>query len=228
MTANQADLEEYLITQPGSVAGELGQFLAWISQTDPTATLTSAPRASSEPQVTMSEVDRWEHVKTLLHDESIRLHTRIAGLLMLLFAQPITTICDMRSAQVDTSSTARVMVTFDSTPIEMPDPLAALLRDNLDRRGQASYVSRHNGWLFPGGTPGRPLVTKTIRRELAARGIRPHSARHAAMFALSGQVPHVILAQSLGISQTAATRWGALAARDWGQYINQRAEQIPH
>ena len=34
----------------------------------------------------------------------------------------------------------------------------------------------------------------------------------------------MILAQSLGISQTAATRWAALAARGWGQYVSQRAE----
>ena len=63
-----------------------------------------------------------------------------------------------------------------------------------------------------------------MRAQLVARGIRPHSARHAALFALSAEVPHMILAQTLGISQTAATTWAALAARDWGNYIAQRQE----
>lgn len=152
----------------------------------------------------------------MLHDDSIRLYTRIGGLFLLLFAQPLTTICLMRTSQVDATDPARILVTFEHTPVEMPEPLARLIGDHLDRRGQASYASKDNGWLFPGGIPGRPLATENIRGQLVARGIQPHSARHAALFALSGQVPHLILAQTLGISQAAATRWAALAARDWG------------
>lgn len=223
-TATQPDLENYLGTQPTSVAGELRQFITWTNKTSLNPALSVTYRTSNDPQVTMSDDDRWAHVNTLLHDDSIRLPARIAGLLMLLFAQPIAAICNMRTTQIDTTSPDQVTVTFDSTPIEMPDPLATLLRDHLGRRGQASYASHNNGWLFPGGIPGRPLATDSIRRHLVAQGIRPHSARHAALFALSGQVPHMILAQTLGISQTAATRWAALAARDWGQYISQRTE----
>ncbi len=223
-TATQADLEQFLTTQPKSVGGQLGQFLSWARDTGVNSALSLTPRKAPEPQVTMSDGDRWGHVNTLLHGDSIRLYTRIGGLFMLLFAQPITDICLMRTSQVDTSDPRRVLVAFEHTPIQMPDPLAVLIRAHLGRRGQASYASRDNGWLFPGGIPGRPLATENIRGQLVARGIPPHSARHAALFALSGQVPHMILAQTLGISQTAATRWAALAARDWGNYISQRQE----
>lgn len=227
-TATQTDLEDHLATQPKSVAAELSQFLIWTHDTGLNRSLTWAYRATTEPQVTMSDNDRWTHVNTLLNDATIPLPTRIAGLLMLLFAQHITTICAMRTEHVDTTTEDRVLVTFKSTPIEMPDPLAQMLRDHLKRRGPASYVSHDNGWLFPGGNPGRPLATESIRQRLVARGIPPHSARHAALFALTGQVPHMILAQTLGISHTAAARWAALAARDWGQYVSQRTQQIPH
>jgi len=223
-TASQADLERFLTTQPKSVAGELVQFLAWVRHTGLNPALSHTPRPDSEPKVTMSEDDRWRHVNTLLHEESIRLYTRIGGLFMLLFAQPLTDICLMRTSQIDTTDPARVLVTFERTPIEMPEPLAELIRTHLGRRGQASYASRDNGWMFPGGIPGRPLSTENIRGQLVARGIRPHSARHAALFALSAQVPQEILAQALGISQTAATRWAALAGRDWGAYVSQRSE----
>ncbi|MEW2011079.1 hypothetical protein AB0300_16565 [Microbacterium sp. NPDC078814] len=37
----------------------------------------------------MSDADHWEHVHTLLHDDSIRRYVRIAGLLMLLFEDEI-------------------------------------------------------------------------------------------------------------------------------------------
>lgn len=223
-TATQADLEEHLFTQPKSVGGELAQFLTWVRDTGLNPALGSTYRNSAGPAVTMSDAARWAHVNTLLHDESIRLYTRIGGLFMLLFAQPITTICRMRTDQVDTDGHGRVLVTFERTPIQMPDHLAELIRTHLGQRGQASYASRGNGWLFPGGIPGRPLATENIRSQLVERGIRPRAARHAALFALSGQVPHMILAQTLGISQTAATTWAALAARDWGNYISQRQE----
>jgi len=223
-TLTQTDLDQFLTAGPKSMATELGQFLAWIRDTGLNQTLTSTSPPTSEPQVTMSDAARWDHVNTLLHDESIRLYTRIGGLFMLLFAQPVTDICRMRTSQVDASPGGPVRVTFDSTPIEMPDHLAELIRTHLGRRGQASYASRDSGWLFPGGIPGRPLATENMRAQLVARGIRPHSARHAALFALSAEVPHMILAQTLGISQTAATTWAALAARDWGNYIAQRQE----
>lgn len=228
-TATQADLECYLASQPKSVPGELSQFLAWSRQAGLNTALTTTQLARPAPQVTMSDSDRWDHVSTLLHDDTIRLYTRIGGLFMLLFAQPLAGICRMRTDQVDvTDPTGRVLVTFGKTPIEMPEPLGALVHTHLGQRGQASYASRGNGWLFPGGIPGGHLATENIRSQLVARGIGPQSARHAALFSLSAQIPHMILAQTLGISPTAATRWAALAARDWGTYIDQRREQIPH
>ena len=173
-TATQSDLEEYLVTQPKSVIGELGQFLIWTRQTGLNHTLTSTYQSSSEPQVTMSDDDRWDHVNTLLHDESIRLHTRIAGLLMLLFAQPITTICAMRTEQVDTSSGDRVLVTFEATPIEMPDPLAVLIRTHI-RATRASLLRQPRQRMalprrHPRATPGHrddPSPTRRPRNPAA-------------------------------------------------------------
>lgn len=130
---------------------------------------------------------RCGRVRTLLHDDRIRLYVRIGGLFMLLFAQNLTSI-------------SRI----------------------LTRRGHASYASRDNGWLFPGGRPGRHLLTENFRGALVDLGIRPHSARYA-LFALATEVPHMILAQALGISHTSAITWVALAARDWSGYIPHRA-----
>ena len=67
-------------------------------------------------------------------------------------------IAAMRTDQVNTTDGA-VHVTFNSTPIQMPPLLDDLLQDHLTRRGQGLYVSRDNGWLFPGGSPGQHLST---------------------------------------------------------------------
>jgi len=72
-------------------------------------------------------------------------------------------------------------------------------------------------------TPADTLVREVFRGRLVAGGIRPGDSRHAAMFALAGGVPAPILAELIGIADTTATKWAALAARDWSNYITDRA-----
>jgi hypothetical protein len=170
----------------------------------------------------MSEQKRWAGVDLLLHDDAIRLYTRIGGLFLLLFAQPLASICRMQTDQVILAEDGRVLVRFENTPVEMPEPLDALIREHMTRRGQASYASRNGRWLFPGGIPGNPLVTENIRSQLVERGIKPHNSRKAALFQLAGAVPTPIRSDLLGISTTTAVHWAALAARDWSGYIANR------
>ncbi len=142
---------------------------------------------------------------------------------MLLFAQPLATICRMRTDQVTITDDGDVLVRFKDTAIQMPGPLDALIRDHLTRHGQASYASRNGRWLFPGGITGNPLTTENVRSQLVARGIKPHDSRKAALFQLAAEVPTPILADLLGIHTTTAVAWATLAARDWSSYITERA-----
>ncbi|MGW5229925.1 hypothetical protein ACWEP5_33975 [Nocardia niigatensis] len=114
-----------------------------------------------------------------------------------------------------------VTVTFDTVAIDMPAPLDELLREHLDHGGPASHAN-HDTWLFPGRLPGKHLVTENIRGELVAHGIRPHHARHAAMFGLAAEMPTPVLSELLGLSPTTAGRWAALSARTWAHYTAMR------
>ena len=173
--------------------------------------------------MTLSDSDRWSHVELLLNDQNIRLYVRVAGLLTLLFAQPLTRICRMRASQISHNPGGPVSVTFDTFPIELPDPLDRLIVEQLARQGQASYASDADPWLFPGGIPGRPLGTESVRSQLVELGVQPSDARKAAMFQLAAEIPTPILAELLGLATNTATRWAALAARDWSQYTALRA-----
>lgn len=223
--ATQADIESYLASTTTHSVTITAQFTRWLADTGTNHQVRLASLPPSKAAVTMTDDERWRHVRTLLHDHTIRLYVRIGGLFMLLFAQSLTSISRMRADQINTADPARVMVTFRDEPVQMPEPLGALLREQLTRRGHASYASRDNGWLFPGGRPGRHLLTENFRGALVDLGIRPHSARHAALFALATEVPHMILAQALGISHTSAITWAALAARDWSGYIPHRVNR---
>src|ERR1017187_8621013 len=114
-----------------------------------------------QPQVTLSDHDRWAQVELLLPDDTIRLYTRIGGLFTLLFAQPLARIARMRADQITTRDDGHVTVTFDTFPIELPAPLDRLVLAQLARRGQASYASRPDHWLFPAASPANTWPPRT-------------------------------------------------------------------
>src|SRR5665647_2665533 len=225
-TARQADCDQYALERPGQAKSVIA-FLAWTARTGPTGDLTLPTRPKTQPQVILSDQERWDQVDLLLGDDTIRLDVRIAGLFTLLFAQPLARIMRMRADQVTTRDDGHVAVTFDTVPIELPPPLARLVLTHLARRGQASYASTPDRWLFPGGIPGRHLVTENVRSQLVERGIQPSDARNAAMLQLAAAMPSAILADTLGRSPGTAARWAALSARDWAHYTAQRAAP-PH
>lgn len=220
----QGDLDAYLGERRGR-SGMVVPFFRWTNQTKLTSDLelpTTWRRWS--PQVVVSDEQRWAQVELLLHDEDIRLYVRIAGLFVLLFAQPLTRICRMQASQISQHGDGRVSVTFDSLDIELPEPLDRLVVEQLSRPGQSSFVSQPDRWLFPGGIPGRHLDTEIVRKQLVARGIQPTSARKAAMFQLAGEIPTPILSDILGLAANTTVRWASLAARDWSAYAAQRRD----
>lgn len=221
--ATQTHAEQDATERPGQAQAVVA-FLAWTQRTGLTCELTLPTRPTTQPQVTVAKDARWDQVDLLLADDTIRLYVRIAGLFTLLFAQPLARIAAMRADQVTVGDDGRVAVTFDTVPAQIPAPVARLDLTHLARRGQASYASNPDQWLFPGGIPGRHLVTENFRSQLVARGIQPSDARKATMLQLAA-MPSAVLADVLGRSPGTAARWAALSAHDWAQYTAQR---LPH
>lgn len=217
----QGQLEDYLTEHPGARNSQQ-RFVAWLRRTRTNTAVTIPWRETTLPEVIVAADDRWAQVDLLLHDDTIPLYVRIGGLFTLLFAQPLETVAAMRADQVALEDDGRVLVTFDTLPIEMPPGLDDLIRRHLTRPGTPSIARTDHGWMFPGRHPGRHLVRETFRGHLVAAGDRPGHSRHAAMFALAGEVPAPILAELIGIADKTATKWATLAARDRSEYVTQR------
>ena len=227
-TLTQGDLDRYLTEQP-RCRGSVIVFLTWTDRTGLTTGLVIPWLKQTEPAVTLSDDDRWGQIELLLQDETIRLYARVAGLLTLLFAQPLARVVRLPSNHVEQRPDGAVNITFGtSTAVILPEPLDALVVRQLNGRGLSSYASRADPWLFPGGTPGRHLTTESVRGELVAHGIHPLQSRLAALFQLAGQMPTPVLADLLGISPGAASRWSALAAKDWSSYTANRGTSQGH
>lgn len=222
-TLTQTELEHYLAEHPGGRTGQHG-FIAWLASSRTNRMIRLTPTTSTFPTVTISDTARWASINVLLHDDTMRLYARIGGLFMLLFAQPLMDICAMTTSQITLTTPDRVLITFGAATIQMPPILDALIRQHLTHPGVPSIASGEHGWMFPGRNPGRHLATENFRKELVGHGIHPAQSRHAALFGLASEIPAPVLADLIGIADKTATKWAALAARDWASYIAQRQQ----
>jgi hypothetical protein len=222
--AGQADLDNYLATHP-SRRSTLTAFIDWATSIGAAGALSIPRPERALPEVVLSDEQRWRHVEQLLHDDTIRLHVRVAGLLTLLFAQPLTRVLQMRTGQIHAGPP--VTITFDTDRVELPAVLDELV---LAQHEKATTTPANDleTWLFPGRQHGRRVTRENVRHGLVSRGIHPGDARKAAMLQLAAEMPGPVLADLLGLSPVTATRWATLAARDWSQYAAMRRDTAAH
>src|SRR4029079_10398445 len=101
---------------------------------------------------------RWDQARRLLHDDTIKHEDRLAGLLLLLFAQSPSAISRLTIDHTCTSA-GQVLIRLGDEPVVLPEPVAALaLTVVANRHGKAAVGDPGTSlWLFPGGQPGRPI-----------------------------------------------------------------------
>jgi hypothetical protein len=144
---------------------------------------------------------------------------RLAGLLLVLYAQTPAAICRLAIVDVKTEVDP-VRLHLGSSPIHLPEPVADLARLVIaNRKGHATIGAlKPSIWLFPGGQPGQPVSTGQLTQRLNKLGIRPGVARSTALFQLATEIPAAILARTLGIHTDVAVAWQRLSAGDWTNY----------
>ncbi|MGX7674617.1 hypothetical protein [Plantactinospora sp. DSM 117369] len=162
---------------------------------------------------------RWEHARRLLHDHVLKPEDRVAGLLVLLYAQWPSTISRLTLDHIQASDDP-VRLRLGREPIVLPEPLADLVRQLVTtRRGHAAIGDEGTSrWLFPGGQPGRPISPAQLTQRLRQLGIHSGRARSSALFALATELPAALLARMLGIHISVAVAWQRASSGDWTNY----------
>lgn len=218
---HQADVDQWLAEGQVARRAELGVFLHW-ARRERLTTVALPVEQWSRPRDPVDHDQRWRQARRLLHDETLRTEDRIAGLLVVLYAQPVTNIRTLRFDMIDATPTG-TRITFGSTPIELPPTLVALIaRSTADRAGTDRA---HTPWIFPGRPWTQPISPETLRKRLATIGVPARAARTAALFQLAVELPAAVLARCLGIDISSAVAWQRAAAGDWHAYAARTANQ---
>jgi hypothetical protein len=162
-----------------------------------------------------------------MHDDGLAIEDRFAGLLVLLYAQPLTTVSQLPVTAVITEGSLTSLLLGD-TPLVLPDPLDKLARRLLARRRGHTTIgmSTDSPWLFPGAFSGQPLSSHHLGTRLKRLGIYSRPGRTSALMGLSTHLPAAVLTELLGISPETATAW-TQSGGNWARYAAELHDR-PH
>ena len=214
-SARQGDLDDWLAS---SDRREAGHFVRWAAGEKLTTLEHRAVRWGGPSGIIDTE-SRWEQARRLLRDGALKAEDRVAGLLVLLYAQRVATISRLTLAHVETSDD-QVRLRLGAEPVVLPEPLATLVSGLVaSRRGHAALGDEGTSpWLFPGGQPGRPISADRLADRLRQLGLQAGPARSAALFQLATELPAAVLARMLGIHISVAVQWQRACSGDWASY----------
>lgn len=163
-------------------------------------------------------------LKELLTGTSESLPYRIAGTLLLLYAQPLVRVAALRTDDISINDTTGTMtISLGTHPVPVPPPLAELLRKHLQNRPNLRTGSdTASPWLFPGSRTGQHLHPNTIMLRLRGLGIELRGARNTALDEHISVTPPPLVADALGYSYQVAFLHADAAGNTWSRYVDQR------
>ncbi len=183
----QHDIDTWLTGGPGTNY-HARAFVLWASRRGHTRDLDIPQHPRSELLTQIEGDERWTLVRGLLHDDTRAVEDRVAGLLVLLYGQPLARIARLTRGQI-IRSPQQVQLLLGTVPLDLPEPLGELVRQLLDRtHGRAATArAEDQPWAFPGGAPGHPLSTAQLKVRLARLGIHGRSGRNTALMDLAAK-----------------------------------------
>jgi site-specific recombinase XerC len=181
-------------------------------------TPVAIPHQNTTNPTPISQKQRLATIRRLLTKDDIPLLTRVAAMLMLLYAQPLTRILRLTIDDV-LHQDNEVSIRLGDPPTPIPSPFAGLLRTHIDHRLNLTTATNPDArWLFPGRRGGQPMTPEAIERRLRQHGIPGLRGRTAALRQLVLQAPAPVVAKMLGYNPDHTARLVAEAGGTWSRY----------
>jgi integrase len=212
--ATQADIDLWTATVSASARRAGHDLLRWATRHGVAHDVAIARRPAVAPKHHPSPApeERVELARRLLVDDRVMLAERVAALLVLLYAQPLSHIVRLRVEDVSIDE-AGVSIHLGRDPIQLPAPFDALVARLVEESATSG-----GGWLFPGDRPGRHRHPEPFGSRLNALGLRVRAGRTNTLLDLAADTPLVALADLLGLHANTAYRWVRAAGGEWSHY----------
>jgi hypothetical protein len=212
----QADIDAWYAS--GYTARKLTHaFLRWAMASKALPRLAVPHQDTANPSP-ISQKQRLALLRRLLDDEEPELLTRVAAILMLLYAQPLTRVATLTLDDVRRED-GQVTIRLGDPPAPVPEPFAALLLRHMGQRLNLTTATNPGSrWMFPGRRGGQPMTPEALEKRLKLAGIPARGGRSAALRQLVLQAPALVIATMLGYSHGGTAQVAAQAGSPWSRY----------
>jgi hypothetical protein len=217
-TCLQQDVNEWLATGP-TTRYHVRAFFAWAKKSRVnTAVRVDTRQPESGRLLTQDQRLAW--IKKLLGGDVDSLPYRVAGTLLLLYAQPLVKIVALQTTAV-VLTPHETWISLGTEPAPVPKPFAGMLKAHLRNRPNLRTAGgmAATPWLFPGHNPRKHLDTQTMMHRLRNLGINLLGARNSALRNLVTEVPPPVVAHLLGYTNSCTHYHAQLAAQPWSRYV---------
>lgn len=224
ITCNQHDVDEYLTAGP-TTRHHIRTFFIWARQSKLNESIVIGHRQATTTPV-LHQDDRIAWIRALITGPIDTLQYRVAGLLLLLYAQPVSkivtlTIDDLVLAPTD------MRLRLGAEPVPVPTPFAVLIYELLESRSNLRTTTTTSAWLFPGYRAGQHIDAQTCMQRLRRLGIDLRGSRNGTLRELVRKVPPPILADMLGYSAQVTHLHSELAGNTYARYVSTARRATP-
>jgi hypothetical protein len=217
-TCQQQDVDEYLAAGP-TTRHLMRTFFVWANKSKINSTVRIGHRHAKSTR-TLTQEQRLAWLKELLTGDAESLPYRVAGTLLLLYAQPLVRIAALTTTAI-VRTPHEMRISLGAEPVPVPEPFAGMLnhqmhdRPNLRTTGGGASTP----WLFPSSYPGKHVEAQHVMQRLRHLGINLLGARNSALQNLVAEVPPPLVGQLLGYSYQVTQRHAEAAAQPWTRYV---------
>lgn len=203
-SCQQQDVDEWLASGP-ITRYHVRSLFAWAKKTS-VNTVVRIDTQQAQGVRMLTQEQRLDWIKELLTGDVESLPHRVAGTLLLLYAQPLVKIVALRTTAI-VSAPHETRISLGTEPVPVPEPFAGMLQDHLRNRPNLRTAGGMvvSPWLFPGHYPGKHLAPQAVMLRLRHQGINLLGARNSALRSLVTEVPSPVVANLLGYGDNC--RW---------------------
>lgn len=216
----QQQIDEWLAPGP-TTRFHARNFVIWAGKNKRLPRTLDFPRRQPRSEPTMDEAWRQELIRRCVGDDRIALGTRVAALLLLVYAQPLVRIAALECDDVIVDGeTNTVAINLGDPPTPVPEPFGSLLVAHRRNRSNLNTGTVDSPWLFPSTRAGQHISPNTILHKLRDLGIDRKAARVVALRQLASTTPPAVVATMLGYSYQVTEKYAARAGGKYSTYAN--------
>ncbi len=210
----QADIDDWFATASNPFIAR--DFITWaIRRRRCRRLVLPQKQPKSSPGCTSARLA--QITRRLLEDEQIALGDRVAGLIVVLFAQQVSRVSELRLSDLSDVD-GQLFIELGPEPVVLPDRVAALVSRYVAERWNMTTTNTGTEFLFPGCRSGEHIVAMQLRFRLGQLGITK-AERQGSLTHLLNEVPGAIVAAATGYSPATTAARTAQTGSDWGRYV---------